>query len=286
MKSSMKYLKIKVVGESGILIEAQHIHLKTSWINVAELDQRSGKAFLVVREHKFLQTQFILSSAKSCNLLVFDENGQFVSVRVYVNYTNAPFSILISEPWVLILPLDSHLLDSKIQSMEIKTFEQLDDEIFEESHLLQAYLSNMRRAAENKEEFLDRINGEDVFFMRKSFGMYSQFNFIVKDISNELITIETTTLRKDLDPHRMILSVRNGLLNFYKDILPIPKCLFKHYSGDDKNPLFEKELSFWVSERSELKSNSILIEDVAGPIRTKLKPVYESYLNKLKGNHK
>ncbi len=67
-----------------------------------------------------LQTQFDLTKARDCKLIIFDKDLSFVSLRYYFNHQNAPFSFLISDPYVIILPSDNKWTIEGIQSIEIK----------------------------------------------------------------------------------------------------------------------------------------------------------------------
>lgn len=311
MKNETKSVKFNLLeGEKTVSFD--FIDIDEPLIEVRKMMQEYPDGCLLFRNHEFQQTQFMIHKSRNFKMLVFDEKGEFISRRSYDSEKSSPFGLFVPEPFVFLLHPQDDLAEMKIKSFEIvlHDYEPLvkdksgvysyihdqcpdtctcgkgscryDDIFFGLNSMYYEYRSNLLKANKIKEEFIARINKEDIMFMRKQFGMYSQFNFLVTDISKKLITIETYTGRTDLDPFKMILSVRNGLLNFYEDLLPVPGCLFKHHTYEDKILLFEKELDFWTKERSELKSNIIPIEEIVVDIRAKLRPIYEDYLSKLK----
>lgn len=83
--------------------------LQKNYIHLLEAERFKERGCLFTKEHPSLQTQFDLTGAKDCQLLSFDENLHFKTVRYYRNHQDAPFSFFITAPYVLILP-DTHSL--------------------------------------------------------------------------------------------------------------------------------------------------------------------------------
>lgn len=94
-------------GEQKVTVG--NLTLKNNYINVLNEERFQERGCLFTKGHASLQTHFDLTGAKDCQLLSFDEKFNFVTIRYYKNYRNAPFSYLISEPYVLILPTEHDL---------------------------------------------------------------------------------------------------------------------------------------------------------------------------------
>jgi len=83
--------------------------LQKNYIHLLEVERFKKRGCLFTKEHNALQTQFDLTGAEDCQLLSFDEQLKFKTVRYYRNHQDAPFSFFITAPYVLILP-DTHSL--------------------------------------------------------------------------------------------------------------------------------------------------------------------------------
>lgn len=86
-----------------------YLSLHKNYIHLSETDRFKERVCLFTKEHSSLQTQFDLTGTKDCQLLCFDKELKFISVRYYRKHQNAPFSFLITEPYVLVLT-DTHSL--------------------------------------------------------------------------------------------------------------------------------------------------------------------------------
>ena len=101
---------IQLNFEDGeIKLTVGNLILQKNYINILETERFKKRGCLFTKEHSALQTQFDLTGAEDCQLLSFDKELQFTAVRYYRNHQNAPFSFLITEPYVLVLP-DTHSL--------------------------------------------------------------------------------------------------------------------------------------------------------------------------------
>ena len=85
-----------------------NLTLQKNYINILEEERFKVRGCLFTKEQNTLQTQFDLTGAEDCQLLTFDDDLQFETVRYYRNHQDAPFSFFITEPYVLILP-DTHI---------------------------------------------------------------------------------------------------------------------------------------------------------------------------------
>ncbi len=97
--------------------------MKTAIVEVKLLQNQNYKAILLSREHQGLQTQISLTQAKSCWLLTFDENRNFVTVIPHFYQGDAAFSIMIPEPFILLLEASE-----KWKFEDIIRFEITEDE--------------------------------------------------------------------------------------------------------------------------------------------------------------
>jgi len=96
-------------AESEKKLTVGDLILQKNYINVLETERFKERGCLFTMEHSSLQTQFDLTGAEDCQLLSFDKELQFTTVRYYRNHQDAPFSFFITAPYVLILP-DTHKL--------------------------------------------------------------------------------------------------------------------------------------------------------------------------------
>ncbi len=72
-----------------------NLSLQKNYIHLSETDRFNKRGCLLTKEHPSLQTQFDLTGIKDCQLLSFDEQLQFTTVRYYRNHQDAPFSFFI-----------------------------------------------------------------------------------------------------------------------------------------------------------------------------------------------
>ena len=96
-------------ADGEIKLTVGNLILQKNYINILELAHFKKRGCLFTKEHSSLQTQFDLTGAEDCQLLSFDKELKFTTVRYYRNHQGAPFSFLITEPYVLVLP-DTHSL--------------------------------------------------------------------------------------------------------------------------------------------------------------------------------
>jgi len=85
-----------------------NLSLQKNYIHLSETDRFKERGCLLTKEHSSIQTQFDLTGTEDCQLLSFDEQLKFTTVRYYRNHQDAPFSFFITEPYVLVLP-DTHI---------------------------------------------------------------------------------------------------------------------------------------------------------------------------------
>jgi len=115
MKTNVKiHLK-----DGEIEMQCAYIAMNDSIINVKESLSKESKVFLFDCKHSYLQTQFNLTNTNSLWLITFDEKKEFVTVIPHFHRTNAPYSIVIREPYVLILDGDIKLKFEDITRIEL-----------------------------------------------------------------------------------------------------------------------------------------------------------------------
>lgn len=100
-------------------VEMNYIPLTSTWVNGNELLNTYKQGCLIERKHRFLQTQLILDYVRPCMIMVFDRIGKFVTVKPIYKTYYSPFSILIQERYILLLPDDSDLLKLSIGGIAI-----------------------------------------------------------------------------------------------------------------------------------------------------------------------
>lgn len=117
MQNSIKKFSFRV-DKGNYLLELGHHSLNNQFLNVASLFQQFEKGFLVKPCHKFIQTQYFLNEVKGCYILSFDENKTLVSLKKFVNENALPNTYLISDEYVLFLPLETYLPVSKVSEFK------------------------------------------------------------------------------------------------------------------------------------------------------------------------
>ena len=103
MQTLLRNIQLNFVTDA-IKLTVGNLSLKTNYIKLKDEERFKERGCLFEKEHSSLQTQFDLTGFDDCQLLCFDEALQFEEIRYYRNYQGAPFSFLISEPYVLLLP--------------------------------------------------------------------------------------------------------------------------------------------------------------------------------------
>jgi hypothetical protein len=121
--------------------------------------------------------------------------------------------------------------------------------------------------------------------IRKNFGMYGQIRIEIRDITPERLTVGIVTL-KPLDGAWLAENVRNAVLNWLQDLLPVERFTAVYDNADQRITGEVHDLPY-ASERPKagrLKSSEILIEQHAGPAREELRPRFrDAWRRYLKG---
>lgn len=112
------------------ILELGYIPLEKTWVEGKDLLKRFKKGCLLERKHEFLQTQIILNEV-DCLLLLFDEELGFISYKP-VSRSKAPFSLFISEPFIILLPSDSELREKAIEYIDFDYSDEEFDEDYSE----------------------------------------------------------------------------------------------------------------------------------------------------------
>ena len=126
--------------------------VESTWVNCHELFQKFPNGCLVERKHKFLQTQFILDNTESCKLVVFDVKKGFVTVKSHSHIGDAPFSFLISDHYVVLLPTESTLDLEGILSMTILSHSQANKQSSKQEDSTPEYHFGGREVSEEQME--------------------------------------------------------------------------------------------------------------------------------------
>jgi hypothetical protein len=125
------------------------------------------------------------------------------------------------------------------------------------------------------EAALVRLLNDELRFARKSFGMHSQSAWDIRAVDTRAITVAIRTSR--LAPagnHRWLVhNVRNAILNFLRDLLPVPELVAVH--TDPAHGVHEvSRVPFATPEltRGGLPSALVIIEEVADRRRQEIRP--------------
>jgi hypothetical protein len=110
--------KVKIHLEDGeIEMQCEVMPMEKPFVNLKEILPNIIETVLFEKKHANLQTQFELTSLESCWILIFDENKEFVTVKPHFYKGNAPFSIFVPEPYILILHSNQKLKFENILSI-------------------------------------------------------------------------------------------------------------------------------------------------------------------------
>ena len=105
--------------DGSIKIPGEYKELKTDHIVVKDLTQNNREVFFLEQKNLNFQTQYILTGADSCWLLVFDNDRKFVTAKPYLAENISSFSFFIHEPFIVLIPTDQSFQFEHIQSIEI-----------------------------------------------------------------------------------------------------------------------------------------------------------------------
>lgn len=114
---------------------------------------------------------------------------------------------------------------------------------------------------------------EATFRIRKNFGMFSQIQLCIEDITPERLTVSIWTERP-LDGAGVAANVRNAVLNWLQDMIPVERFVAVYdnpalgISGEIHDLPYARELP----RAGTLESSELLIEENAGPAREELRP--------------
>jgi len=147
-------------------LKVPYISLTETAVHIKPIVDNLKNGCLLVRRHRYHQTQLILTAAGSCIFMLFDAGGKYMSTRYHDGYSGAPFSFFVHEMFVLILPIDIPFINLNPRSLEItfpgpdllcknrfgsyETLGSYSHFVLEERCLLDEYEDNVRRDAESK----------------------------------------------------------------------------------------------------------------------------------------
>ncbi len=129
---------------------------------------------------------------------------------------------------------------------------------------------------EAHDELLELLH-EATLRIRKSFGMYGQIGIEIQDVTPVRLTVAIST-RKPLDGPGLVKSVRNAILNWLQDLLPVERFVAV-YDNPERGVVREFHDLPYRSELAKggsLPSSEILVEEHAGPAREELRPRFRA----------
>lgn len=121
------------------------------------------------------------------------------------------------------------------------------------------------------------------FSIKKAFGMYSQVNFDVQDVTRKIITLEVKVTEcanpwadySTIPPREVVYDVRNAMLSQLGDLLPIPvfKAFYKNTVTDVQEE-FQGQFYNPAQDEFLLQSSAIPVRDVVLKSREYYRPVF------------
>ncbi|NOQ92025.1 MAG: hypothetical protein GQ552_04825 [Flavobacteriaceae bacterium] len=105
--------------DGNIKMSCEYRALTSDHIEVKDLTQNNRKVFFLEQKNLSLQTQYILTGADPYWILVFDRDHKFVTAKPYLAENRSSLSFFISEPFIVLLPIDQSFQFGNIQSIEI-----------------------------------------------------------------------------------------------------------------------------------------------------------------------
>lgn len=118
MKTSFKIIQLNFTHAQKQLAVG-HVNLQSPYIHLSEIEDIKEKGCLFTKAHTHIQTHFDFTGTTDCTLMCFNKKMEFITVRYYRNHQNAPFSFLISETYILVLPMTHGLPTLTLTSMEL-----------------------------------------------------------------------------------------------------------------------------------------------------------------------
>ncbi len=120
---------------------------------------------------------------------------------------------------------------------------------------------------------LTALLGESLFRTRKNFGMFGQIHISIRDVTPQWLSVGISTSHS-LEGASVALSVRNAVLNWLQDLLPVERFIVEYrnptlgITGEVHDMPYADELP----KAGQLRSAEILVEEIAGPAREELRP--------------
>ncbi len=104
-------------GEIEMKCDVMQMH--NPFVNLKETLPNTLDAVLLEKKHSNLQTQIDLTDLAACWIVLFDENMELVSVKSHTYKSKAQYQVFISEPYMLLLPINNKLAFEQILSISV-----------------------------------------------------------------------------------------------------------------------------------------------------------------------
>lgn len=114
---------------------------------------------------------------------------------------------------------------------------------------------------------------EATFRTSKNFGMFSQIQIGIEDVTPERLTVSIWTERP-LDGAQVAANVRNAVLNWLRDMIPVERfvAVYDNPALGISGEIHDLPYAAKLPRAGTLKSSELLIEEHAGPAREELRP--------------
>jgi len=126
---------------------------------------------------------------------------------------------------------------------------------------------------ETAREALLALLQDATYRIRKNFGMYGQIRIQIRDVTPERLTVTIST-RTALAGAWLAENVRNALLNWLQDLLPVERfvAIYDNQERGISGEVYDLPFAQELPNAGALESSEILIEQHAGPAREELRP--------------
>lgn len=119
MQNSFKRVKL-LFNDGDTPVVLGYLPLNCTVVDAKDFLKKFKNGILIEKTHKFLQTQLILTGVGPCQVRVHSENSIYGHLKpCFSNNKDVPFSFLIPEKYIYLLPTDSNIPDREIRSWSI-----------------------------------------------------------------------------------------------------------------------------------------------------------------------
>jgi hypothetical protein len=114
---------------------------------------------------------------------------------------------------------------------------------------------------------IGKLVNDELFFARKSFGMFGQIGFVVVAVDRKSIWVRIGT-RHDLRDEAVVMNIRNAMLNYLQDALPcrVFRATYSNPTGGVQDRQFVLHFAY-PGPGSEPLPSALILTELADPRR-------------------